>query len=60
MTEKINIYDVRAHQGDSAFLIDDGKTAVLYDSGFGFTGFAVAERIKKLINELRKNNKYFL
>lgn len=43
----IKITDVRAIQGDSAFLIDDGKTAVLYDSGFAFTGFSVAENIKR-------------
>lgn len=47
----INIYDVRAHSGDSAFLIDDGKTAIMYDSGFGFTGYAVADRIKALLGE---------
>ena len=43
----IKITDVRSLKGDSAFLIDDGKTSVLYDSGFGFTGFSVAENIKK-------------
>jgi len=53
MTEKIKIYDVRAHQGDSAFLIDDGKCAILYDSGFAFTGDAVAQNIKKLLGERR-------
>lgn len=42
----IKITDVRALKGDSAFLIDDGKTSILYDSGFGFTGFQVAENIK--------------
>lgn len=43
----IKITDVRAIKGDSAFLIDDGKTSVLYDSGFAFTGYAVAENIKR-------------
>lgn len=38
----IKITDVRAHVGDSVFLIDDGKTAIMYDSGFAFTGFEVA------------------
>jgi len=42
----IKFTDVRCHKGDSAFLIDDGKTAILYDSGFGFTGSAVASNIK--------------
>lgn len=51
MTEKIKIYDVRAHQGDSAFLIDDGQCAILYDSGFAFTGDAVAQNIKKILGE---------
>ena len=43
---KLTITDVRGVPGDSAFLIDDGKTAILYDSGFAFTGFTVADRIK--------------
>lgn len=43
----IKITDVRHLKGDSAFLIDDGKTAILYDSGFAFTGFDVAENIRK-------------
>ncbi|MBR7152526.1 MAG: MBL fold metallo-hydrolase [Candidatus Methanomethylophilaceae archaeon] len=37
--------DVREVPGDSAFLIDDGETAVLYDTGFAFTGYAVSDRI---------------
>ena len=52
---EIKITDVRALVGDSAFLIDDGKTAILYDSGFGFTGFGVAEKIK-----LRHTNSYHI
>ncbi|MBQ4082309.1 MAG: MBL fold metallo-hydrolase [Clostridia bacterium] len=47
----IKILDVRAHPGDSAFLLDDGKTAILYDSGFAFTGYAVADRIKAYLGE---------
>lgn len=43
----IKITDVRHLKGDSAFLIDDGKTSILYDSGFAFTGFDVAENIKR-------------
>ena len=45
----INITDVRVHPGDSGFLIDNGETAILYDSGFAFTGDAVAQNIKKLL-----------
>ena len=47
----IKILDVRAHPGDSAFLLDDGKTAILYDSGFAFTGYAVADRIKAYLGD---------
>ncbi len=52
-TEKkfITITDVRAVSGDSAFLIDDGKTAILYDTGFAFTGLAVIENIKKVLGD---------
>lgn len=47
----IKITDVRSHPGDSAFLVDDGKTAILYDSGFAFTGYAVADKIKDVLVE---------
>lgn len=49
----LTITDVRAHPGDSAFLLDDGQTAVLYDTGFGFTGFAVADNIQKILGGRR-------
>ena len=45
----LKITDVRALEGDSAFLIDDGKTSVLYDSGFAFTGARVADNIRKVL-----------
>ena len=45
------ITDVRAVIGDAAFLIDDGVTSVLYDTGFAFTGYRVAENIKKELGE---------
>jgi len=45
----ITITDVRALPGDSAFLLDDGKTAVLCDTGFGFTGDRVAQNVAKLL-----------
>jgi glyoxylase-like metal-dependent hydrolase (beta-lactamase superfamily II) len=48
---ELKITDVRQNPGDSAFLIDDGKTAILYDSGFGFTGFGVADKIKEQIGD---------
>lgn len=51
MNMNINITDVRHQKGDSAFLIDDGKTSILYDTGFGFTGYKVAENIKAVLKE---------
>ena len=51
--DNITITDVRVNSGDSAFLIDDGKTAILYDTGFGFTGYAVAEEIKGILGDRR-------
>lgn len=47
----IKIYDVRSLPGDSAFLADDGDTALLYDTGFGFTGDAVAANVKAILGE---------
>lgn len=49
--ENIKIIDVRALPGDSAFLIDDSKTAILYDTGFAFTGYKVADRIKTALKD---------
>lgn len=46
----IKITDARVLPGDSAFLIDDGVTSVMLDSGFAFTGFQVADRIKAALN----------
>ena len=57
--DEIKITSVRAHPGDSAFLIDDGKTAIMYDSGFAFTGYQVADKIKAII-ESRKLDYIFL
>lgn len=47
----LTITDVRAIPGDSAFLIDDGETSVLYDTGYGFTGYAVAEKIRAVLGD---------
>ena len=52
--ERIKITDVRSNPGDSAFLIDDGNTAIMYDSGFAFTGFDVADNIKNILVLLKK------
>lgn len=43
----IKITDVRVHSGDSGFLVDDGETSILYDSGFAFTGSGMVEKIKE-------------
>lgn len=48
---KLVVTDVRVIPGDSAFLIDDGKTAILYDTGFAFTGVKLAENVKKVLGE---------
>ena len=56
---ELKITDVRGIDGDSAFLIDDGKTAIMYDSGFAFTGYSVAENIKKVLGD-RKLDFIFL
>ena len=55
----LKITDVRVQKGDSAFLIDDGETAILYDTGFGFTGYGVAENIRAVLGE-RKLDYIFL
>ncbi len=55
----LKITDLRIQPGDSAFLIDDGETAILYDSGFAFTGFALAEKIKEYLGD-RKLDYIFL
>lgn len=47
----LTITDVRALPGDSAFLIDDGKTAILYDTGFAFTGYTIADNIQKVLED---------
>ncbi len=55
----IKITDVRQLKGDAAFLIDSGATSILYDTGFGFTGYAVAENVKSCLGE-RKLDYIFL
>ena len=55
----ITVTDVRVHPGDSAFLLDDGQTAILYDSGFAFTGYRLADNIARVLGE-RKLNWIFL
>lgn len=47
----LTITDLRVLPGDSAFLIDDGQTAILYDSGFAFTGHELADKIRRTLGE---------
>lgn len=47
----LTVTDVRALSGDSAFLLDDGQTAILYDTGFGFTGQRIAQNIQSVLGE---------
>lgn len=53
------ITDMRVHPGDAGYLIDDGEVAILYDSGFGFTGKRMAEKLKAELGE-RKLDYVFL
>lgn len=50
-TMAITITDLRTLPGDSAFLLDDGKTAILYDTGFGFTGPSLAQNLKSTLQD---------
>ena len=45
------VTDVRALPGDSAFLLDDGRQAFLHDSGFAFTGSAVADNVRRVLGD---------
>ncbi len=57
--DNIKITDVRIHGGDSGFLIDDGETSVLCDSGFAFTGNSMVDKIKEQLGN-RKLDYIFL
>lgn len=57
--QNIKIIDVRCQKGDASFLLDDGKTSILYDTGFGFTGYDIAENVKSVLGE-RKLDYIFL
>ena len=57
--QSIKITDVRPMSGDSGFLLDNGETSILYDTGFGFTGDKLAENVKKCLGE-RKLDYIFL
>ena len=50
-TLPLTVTDLRVVPGDGAFLIDDGQTAVLYDTGFGFTGYGVADKVREVLGD---------
>lgn len=47
----LKVIDVRPYSGDSGFLIDDGKTSILYDTGFAFTGYMLADNVKRVLGD---------
>lgn len=49
--ENLKVYHVGAIKGDSAFLLDNGKTAILYDSSFAFVGDKLTENIKNILGD---------
>ena len=48
---ELKITDVRVLPGDCAFLLDNGRTTVLYDTGFGFTGAQMARNIQSALGD---------
>ena len=48
---KLTVTDVREHPGDAAFLLDNGVTSILYDTGFAFTGDAIADRVQAVLGD---------
>lgn len=57
--KNVKVLDMRVVPGDSAYLILTDTTAILYDSGFAFTGYALADKIKNILGE-RKLDYIFL
>ena len=50
-TVAIKVTDVRCEKADAAFLLDDGKTSILYDTGFGFTGESIADAVQAALGD---------
>lgn len=48
---KIKVTNVKVLPADSGFLLDTGKTSILYDSGFAFTGNSLVANIEKELGE---------
>ena len=55
---EIKVTDMRVIPGDASFMVDDGVTAVLVDTGFGFTGPALVEKVKAYLGD--RNLEYIL
>jgi len=55
----LKVTDCRVQLGDCAFLIDDGTTSILHDTGFGFTGYQIADKVAEALGN-RKLNYIFL
>lgn len=49
--QNISVTNVKAHPGDSAFLLSSANTTVLVDTGFAFTGHIVAENVRCALGE---------
>ena len=57
--KELQVVDMRVVPGDSAYLIYNDTTTILYDSGFAFTGYDLARKIKETLGE-RKLDYIFL
>ncbi len=51
MSTQLQIVDVRTTTGDSAFLLYNDSVSILYDTGFGFNGDALADRIADVLGD---------
>ncbi len=47
---RLEIIDVRVTPGDSAYLLVDEEVSILYDTGFGFTGEKLAEKLEEILS----------
>lgn len=55
----VNIIDMRVVPGDSGFLLDDGETSILYDTGFAFTGEVLAKKVKDYLQNRKLDYIFF-
>ena len=57
--KNFKVLDMRVVPGDSAYLVYNDNCTILYDSGFAFTGHALALKIKEILGD-RKLDYVFL